>query len=1029
MKIAFCSAVSFGAQGSPGTYKFIEKCNDYYDIVVFAPLNNHNIVFSSSSIPIMPMENLHSEENLEDIINGLHRFNPDIIYIFNFALWHILFSYLKKEFPNKKFILDIKSPLLAVGEKRKDIQEKGNSVFEKLDAIVTLSAHNVPTWIPNCTIDPLVYPLGMDLSLFQGRSVIKRNTCLKFVYIGVLHAKRQLETLVKIFQEFAMRVGKNVSLDFYGTGPEHNNLEKWVSSLPEGKRIKFCGLYPQKELASILPTYDAGIAWVPNDEYNSSPSLTAIEYMAAGLPILASDTKAHRQLEDDGCFIEFFSNTPASLSEVLMRVCRNGFSQERIEQNFEVIKKYDYNTIIKDYFNPFFQKLIKKNVKGNSNQIQKRPCLLYIGPLGFRPGVWETRASYIFPDLFDAIPDQFEIHMLSGRVPEFAKKSLIEFCTQYNITLHEIGPKPENTIPYKYWKTEISFLAKQIKPDIITNIFAPVTLGLAMGQVGREVGSRVILRVAGDEIGSRIPMGIYDNHIEKLDWDMASQTLGFQMADTIIVMSPLEKERVCKDLSKSEWEKVLVCIRGIDVSRFPKTGKDYLLDRVDKFLYVGRKSLEKGFDILENVADSTFSASKQIQFVFAGSFESLKVKNRDYIGWVDNNNLQKTFSESDAFIMTSRSEGFPQVVAEAMATGLPCILPKHLFKNMFKNNREALLTSLDPNEISKAVFELHKDKKLADSLSNQARKFAETKLDKNIWSKIYHDILLGEEKNITDPFSCSMTGTEEKNEFVSKKIKKKHLKMFFLISPEFLSIREAINKLNRLIIEMVKREHLLYLVFPEKQTQIFNTSEKVVLLTYQSPRILKKQIQQISPELFIMAASKKDRLEYYSFVHGTDIPLVMLELFYSDIHDGNWKDSSDEFDSAIVSWEDDIIFSSSALVLRVQRKDTRYLSKFVHPRIQPYPKIILQKNKDTQLETKVDDDLRESYPINNITLPLWEDSNKRMFDSIETSFLKASEYKNKPEQLFWAQLSVEPEQALHTKRMKEKLTQNLKGNE
>jgi hypothetical protein len=110
MKIAFFSAVSFGALGSPGTYKFIEACKNYYDLIVFAPLGRKQTVFSSSSIPIIPINNLQSKSSIQDMLNYLRYFDPDIIYIFNFPGWHVLLMSLKKEFPGKKYILDIKSP-------------------------------------------------------------------------------------------------------------------------------------------------------------------------------------------------------------------------------------------------------------------------------------------------------------------------------------------------------------------------------------------------------------------------------------------------------------------------------------------------------------------------------------------------------------------------------------------------------------------------------------------------------------------------------------------------------------------------------------------------------------------------------------------------------------------------------------------------------------------------------------------------------------------------------------------------------
>ncbi len=1029
MKIAFFSAVSFGALGSPGTYKFIEKCQDSFDLIAFAPPGGEKTVFSSSTIPLVPVKNLNSDESIETMIQCLGFFNPDIIYIFNFPGWHGLLMSLKKVFPDKKYILDIKSPLLADGQKRKEIQKNGESAHVNLDAIVTLSEHNVPTWIPNCTIKPMVYPLGIDLSSFNNLSVLNRKKCFKFIYIGVLHAKRQLELLIETFSKFLMKTDQEVCLDLYGTGPDHERLQTIASFLPKGNCIKFHGLYPQKELIHILPTYDAGIAWVPCDEYDTSPSLKAIEYMAAGLPILASDTKAHRLLEKEGCSIDFFENTSSSLVKVLLKTYESGFTIQRIQQNSGVVKIFDYTRIIHDYFCPFFENITENTFKQNKNStktgtIKKTHRILFIGPLGFRPGVWETRVSYIFPDLFEAVPEQFEIYVLTETVPEFARNSLEMFCRRYGITHTEVRSTSKNLTISEYWKTEISFAANEIRPDVITNIFAPATLGTAMGLAGRETGARVILRVAGDQIGARIPMGFYHERLENFDVDMADQTLGIQMADTIIVMSPLEKERVCKELPTSQWKKVLVCIRGIDVARFSKIEEQrYQSTQVNSFLFVGRKSLEKGYDILEDVADITLSSNNRIQFNFAGSFEVSKIKNRNYIGWIDNNDLQKTFFESDAFIMTSRIEGFPQVAAEAMATGLPCILPKHLFESILENGKHALLTSLDAREISKVVLQLNENKEMAAALSVEARKFAENKLDKTIWFKIYHDILMGEEKGINDPFSQLKTKNNKKG---SGKSNKAFLKMVLLVSPSILSVGKTRHKINRFIIEMVKRNHLLYLMFPADEILSFITSEKIVFLPYRSFQMAKGQVEALAPDLLIIAADHKDRLKYSLLVHGTDIPLVMLELLYS--HGGNDRqEDQNSLDIALAVWEEEMVLSFAALVLTIQKRDINYLSDSIRKRIVFYPQIVFQNDKRQEAALKPGDemDFPVLFPIKHLTLRRWEDLNNRMYDYIETALLNASKYKKEAKKTEDEDIGFDSEKLMHILRMRQKVVQNI----
>jgi glycosyltransferase involved in cell wall biosynthesis len=54
-------------------------------------------------------------------------------------------------------------------------------------------------------------------------------------------------------------------------------------------------------------------------------------------------------------------------------------------------------------------------------------------------------------------------------------------------------------------------------------------------------------------------------------------------------------------------------------------------------------------------------------------------------------------------------------------------------------------------------------------------------------------------------------------------------------------------------------------------------------------------------------------------------------------------------------------------------------------------------------------------------------SPKRIYDQWEQLFCEAAEYKNDPERLFHEQLAVNPERALHAKRMRKKIMKQIKG--
>jgi glycosyltransferase involved in cell wall biosynthesis len=129
---------------------------------------------------------------------------------------------------------------------------------------------------------------------------------------------------------------------------------------------------------------------------------------------------------------------------------------------------------------------------------------------------------------------------------------------------------------------------------------------------------------------------------------------------------------------------ILMIPNGVDVSVFKPSPKKTRHDEI-KLLYVGRLSYEKRLDLLIEALANLKDNSWQLTIVGEGPVRKeleKKVQTHGlqdritFAGWIDREELPATYGKADLFVFPSNSEGMPNVVLEAMASGLPVITTK-----------------------------------------------------------------------------------------------------------------------------------------------------------------------------------------------------------------------------------------------------------------------------------------------------------------------------------------------------------------
>jgi len=118
----------------------------------------------------------------------------------------------------------------------------------------------------------------------------------------------------------------------------------------------------------------------------------------------------------------------------------------------------------------------------------------------------------------------------------------------------------------------------------------------------------------------------------------------------------------------------IVILNGL-IREIPFDNKSY--KESPYFLYVGRYNFSKGPDILLRVFNEFSKTNKNFKLKIVGSGwnkNHIPQKIRDEVELMGNqDDLSQIYSKASAFLFTSRTEGYPNVLAEACSFGLPIV--------------------------------------------------------------------------------------------------------------------------------------------------------------------------------------------------------------------------------------------------------------------------------------------------------------------------------------------------------------------
>lgn len=193
----------------------------------------------------------------------------------------------------------------------------------------------------NCPVVCITnYP---KLSEFTLESLYKEKNENSVCYVGELE---EFRGIYEMLEAIALSKGK---LELGGKFNEESYEKKCLSSAG-WKKVNFHGYINRKEVVSIMTSSIGGmITLLPNLRHNESMPNKMFEYMAAGIPVIASDFPYWKRIIEEGkCGVCVDSTSPIEIAKAIDGLIENPNLAKKMGENGRRLSLSKYNWEIEE---------------------------------------------------------------------------------------------------------------------------------------------------------------------------------------------------------------------------------------------------------------------------------------------------------------------------------------------------------------------------------------------------------------------------------------------------------------------------------------------------------------------------------------------------------------------------------------------------------------------------------------------------------------------------------------------------------
>jgi sugar transferase (PEP-CTERM/EpsH1 system associated) len=180
---------------------------------------------------------------------------------------------------------------------------------------------------------------GIDVSRFEMSPAPCRSTeTIRAIHVARLNPIKDQATLLRAVRIVVDRL-PGFHLDVVGEGPAATKVKQLCGELSLSNHVRFHGM--RDDVPKLLRSADLFVL----SSLSEGISLTLLEAMASGLPVVATDVGGNREVVQTGttgCLVP--SRDPQALADAIIRLCSNGKEaremgmrgRQRVEQFFSV---------------------------------------------------------------------------------------------------------------------------------------------------------------------------------------------------------------------------------------------------------------------------------------------------------------------------------------------------------------------------------------------------------------------------------------------------------------------------------------------------------------------------------------------------------------------------------------------------------------------------------------------------------------------------------------------------------------------